>query len=60
MTSVERDRAVRAARFAAAAGLPVSACPYSPTGDARDKLLALVWVRTYLAASPGRAAVAYT
>jgi hypothetical protein len=60
MTSVERGRAVRAARFAAATGLPVSACPYSPTGDDRARALALVWVRTYLAATPDRTQVVYT
>lgn len=61
VTDVDRTRARLAAQFAAVRGLPVTVCPYSPTGDDRVRALALTWVRAYLAAAPpDRITVDYT
>jgi hypothetical protein len=47
--------ALRAARFAATTGQPVTACPYDPAGDGRQHLLALIFVREYLRLRPSSA-----
>lgn len=49
VTSQDRSAAATAARFAARRGLPPeSSCPYDPAGDARQRVLAGVWVRAFL------------
>ncbi|WP_018348219.1 hypothetical protein [Longispora albida] len=44
--------AMRAARFAARRGLPLTVCPYDPAGSPRDRVLARRWVAAYLAEQP--------
>jgi len=54
-TRVQMWAALRAARFAATTGQPVTVCPYDPTGDGRQRLLALIFVREYLRLRPSSA-----
>ncbi|HEX8626730.1 MAG TPA: hypothetical protein VF755_00975 [Catenuloplanes sp.] len=59
-TRLERFRAARAARFAATRAMPITACPYRIDGDARQRVLVLVFVREYLRhrpADPGDTAI---
>ena len=56
-TRIQRWAALRAARFAAQQGMPVTACPYDPTGDGPHRVLALVFVREYLRLRPPAAGV---
>lgn len=47
MTRVERLTAMQGGREAALAGEPVTACPYSTSGDGTQRALALAWVREW-------------
>ncbi|RGC64993.1 hypothetical protein C5N14_30855 [Micromonospora sp. MW-13] len=49
-TQADRDRAARGGRLAARSGAGAGSCPYDANGDARQRQLALVYVRAYLAA----------
>ncbi|ADD43874.1 hypothetical protein [Stackebrandtia nassauensis] len=53
-TDTQRAQAIRAARFAAARGLPITACPYPISGSASLRVLAVVFVREYARLRPGR------
>lgn len=47
-----RDVAAALGTRAARADAGLTACPYDPAGDDRQRVLANVWVRAYLAESP--------
>ena len=51
-TRVQVWAALRAARFAATTGQPVTACPYRPDDDPAAWVLAVVFVREYLRLHP--------
>jgi len=51
-TLAERLTAARAGRLYARTGQPVTSCPYDVRGDARARVLALVWLREYLRHNP--------
>lgn len=53
-TSRQRAQARTAARFAARAGLPITACPYPTDGPPALRVLAVVFVREYARLIPGR------
>lgn len=60
VTPQELELAMRAGAFAARRQLATSSCPYSPTGDAREKTLASTWMRAYLHARPPVGTVDYS
>lgn len=51
-TRVQYAAALRLARFAVKRSRPITSCPYDPTGDDRQRLLALVFVHEYLRLRP--------
>jgi hypothetical protein len=51
-TRVQYWAALRLAQFAARTGKPATVCPYDPTGDDRQRLLALVFVHEFLRLRP--------
>ena len=50
----EAVRILREGRAAAKAGRLVTACPYSPTGDATERVRVAAWVRGYTRAKRDR------
>ncbi|NRQ31287.1 hypothetical protein HII36_05470 [Nonomuraea sp. NN258] len=55
MTITETDRraAITFGRLAGERGMPVTACPYRARGDARQRALRLLWMRTYVRYNAG-------
>ncbi|GAB2918646.1 hypothetical protein ACFMQL_20515 [Nonomuraea fastidiosa] len=47
LSQLDRRAAVTTARWAATNRRPITDCPYDPAGDARQRALALLWVRVY-------------
>lgn len=47
VTDMEVARARAAGAYAARRDRPITACPYDPAGDPRQKVLALAFVRGY-------------
>lgn len=60
VTPAELELARRAGALAARRKLDTSSCPYSPTGDARQKTLASTWLRAYLHTRPPAGTVDYS
>lgn len=53
VTEIDRRAAVTFGRMAGERGMPVTACPYQASGDARQRALRLLWMRTYVRHSSG-------
>lgn len=53
-SAMEREVAQRQGRVAARDGSSLTACPYDANGDARNRSLALSWVRGFLSADPAQ------
>lgn len=51
-TVEEREAAQRQGRLAGREGRTLSTCPYDANGDARNRSLALSWVRGFVSAIP--------
>ncbi|GAA3144881.1 hypothetical protein GCM10010466_39960 [Planomonospora alba] len=47
LSALDRRAAITFGRLAARRGLPVTACPYDPGRDDRNRALALLWVRSW-------------
>ncbi|MEU7855253.1 hypothetical protein [Nonomuraea sp. NPDC049141] len=47
LSDLDRRAAITTARWAVTRDRPITECPYDPAGDARNRALALLWVRTY-------------
>lgn len=50
VSRAELVRVMRAGSAAARAGEPANTCPYSPTGDANERVRSTAWLRGYVKA----------
>jgi hypothetical protein len=48
LTRVEAVRAMRAGQLAARHGQPATTCPFSPNGDATERVAVQAWLRGFL------------